>query len=58
MMCGAVFLKSMFVVAVFLICSVAKIASARAALVNNAIRVSALTANLIAAPLTGENNAA
>jgi len=57
-MCGAVFLKSMFVVAVFLICSVAKIDSARPALVNNAIRVSALTANLIAAPLTGENNAA
>ena len=54
----AVFLKSMFVVAVVLIRSVAKIATARAILVNNAIRLSALKANLIAAPLTGENNAA
>ncbi len=56
---GAVFLKNMFVVTVVLICSVApKVATAKAALVNNAIRLSALTANLIAAPLTGENNAA
>ncbi len=35
---SAVFLKSMFVVAVVLICSVAKIATARANLVNNAIQ--------------------
>jgi hypothetical protein len=55
---SVVLLKSMFVVAVVLIRSVAKIATARATLVNNAIRLSALTANLIAAPLTGENNAA
>jgi hypothetical protein len=55
---SAVFLKSMFVVAVVLICSVAKIATARATLVDNAIQLSALTANLIAAPRTGANNAA
>jgi hypothetical protein len=55
---SVVLLKSMFVVAFVLIRSVAKIATARATLVNNAIRLSALTANLIAAPLTGENNAA
>ena len=56
---SAVFLENMFVVAVILICSVApKVATAKAALVNNATRLLALTANLIAAPLTGENNAA
>ena len=55
---GVVFLKSMFVVAVVLICSVAIIATARATLVNNAIQLSALTASLIAAPRTVSNNAA
>jgi hypothetical protein len=55
---SVVFLKNMFVVAVVLRCSVANTATVRATLLNNAIRLSAPTANLIAAPLTGENNAA
>jgi hypothetical protein len=55
---GGVFLQGIFVVAVDLIRSVAKIATAGATRVNNAVRLSALTASLIAAPLTGENNAA
>jgi len=47
-----------FPLAVDRTCSVAEIAAARATLMNDAIRLSALTASLIAAPLTGEINAA